>query len=536
MKSYTSCFKNHEWLFVCLVFLAMSLFYFSHLTTSGLWYDEAIEFFYSKYMTGTLPVGRPLTENMYERICATYQPPLYNVLMYFWLLLFDSEVAFRLAGVLTTFIGALGFYCALKKIANSKWGLVGVCVYLSAYSIRYYALECAEYNLLLCMECWMLYFFICCLSDDLPHARKRVLIGFYLFAVLSVYSQYGSAFLIVALFLTLCYTYVKRKDYVSLRWLLGLGFVTILVAIVPLWIWFIQIQIQKQGSAMANHHPIFVRNVLYSLVKSFCNSVSWIFSMSVITKGKLSFVMNSIVAFMGICSICSFFRGKRDVLAVCVMACIFCFMAFFIASACSFYAYNSWDGRYGCMNIIDGGRYILFFAPMLILTLMTGMYMFYQNIAFKMRNLMMCVAIGISMFFYVQLWVSHSEVKNDVREATKAWMEAGGYRSHTLVQEWAAGTFHFYFQHSPVYNQETLAKIITTDSRMRAKDKEAMMTYLMQIDVFKYSELYYVGNKWSPASPGNLEMVKDIFIQKGFDVETLKEEQQSVVLRMKEKL
>ena len=98
-KSYVSFFTKNEWLLVCLVLVAMSIFYFSHLTTSGLWYDEAIEYFYSKYMTGTIPVGMPQTENMYERICFTYQPPLYNLLMYLWLSVFDSESTFRLAAV-----------------------------------------------------------------------------------------------------------------------------------------------------------------------------------------------------------------------------------------------------------------------------------------------------------------------------------------------------------------------------------------------------------------------------------------------------
>ena len=536
-KSYVSFFTKNEWLLVCLVLLAMSIFYFSHLTTSGLWFDEAVEYFFSKCMTGTTSAGLPPTENMYERICITYQPPLYNVLMYLWLSVFDSESTFRLAGVLTTFVGAIGLYCAFRKITGIKWSLMGLCVYLTACSIKYYALECAEYNLLLCMECWMLYFFVCCITDTSARARKRAIIGFYAFAALSIYSQYGSAFLIAALFVALCCVYIKRKDYVSLRWLLGLGFAVALVAIIPLWIWFIQIQLQNQGTTAVNHNPVFVGNVFYSLKESFCNNVSWIFTMPETNKARLVLAMNLIVVGMGICTIISVFRWKRArVLASCLIACIICFMAFFIASACTFYAYNWWTGQYGCYNIItgEGGRYVLFFAPLLIFTLVTGTCVFCQNIAIKswLHKLMCFAPIVIAAIFYAQMWLSPYGLKNDVREATNTWMEVGGYRSHTLVQEWAAGTFHYYFHHSPVFSPEAQKSIITMDARMRMKDKDTLLKYLTGINVFTYPELYYVGNILSPGPPDKLEMIIEIFKQQGYDVETVKELQQSIVLRM----
>ena len=541
-KSYASFFSKNEWLLVCLVLLAMGIFYFSHLTTSGLWYDEAIEYFHSKYMTGTIPVGiPPTTENMLERIRVTFQPPLYNVLMYLWLSVFDSESTFRLAGVLTTFVGSIGIYCAFRKITGIKWALMGLCVYLTACSVKYYALECGEYNLLLCMECWMLYFFVCCITDISARAQKRGLIGFYAFAVLSIYSQYGSAFLIAALFVALCCVYIKRKDYVSLRWLFGLGAAVTLVAIIPLWIWFIQIQLQNQGTTAVNHNPVFVGNVFYSLKESFCNNVSWIFTMPKTNKVRLARAMNLIVVCMGICTIFSVFRRKRvRVLAPYLTACVICFMAFFIAGACTFYAYNWWIGQLGCNNIINGNRYILFFAPLLIFTLVTGTCIFCQNIAFKswLHKLMCFVPIIIAAIFYAQMWLSPCGIKkesycnNDIREATKTWIEIGGYRSHTLVQEWAAGTFHYYFRHSPVYNQETQENIITTDIRIRSKDKEALLKYLTEINVFTYPELYYVGNDWAPGHLDYLEKLKMIFIQQGYDIEAVKECHYYVILRM----
>ena len=52
-----------------------------NLTHASLWFDETIEYWYSKIMIGPLPFEN--TGSMYERIMTTYQPPLYNFLMMF---------------------------------------------------------------------------------------------------------------------------------------------------------------------------------------------------------------------------------------------------------------------------------------------------------------------------------------------------------------------------------------------------------------------------------------------------------------------
>ena len=252
-------------------------------------------------------------------------------------------------------------------------------------------------------------------------------------------------------------------------------------------------------------------------------------------KARLVLVMNLIVVGMGVCTIISVFRRKRArVLAPCLTACVICFMAFFIASACTLYGYNSWASQYGCYNIIDGNRYILFFAPLLIFTLVTGTCVCCQSIAIKswLHKLMCFAPIAIVAIFYAQMWLSPWVIKNDVREATKTWMEVGGNRSHTLVQEWVAGTFHYYFRHSPVFSLEAQKNITTMDVIIRTQDRKAMLKYLTGINVFSYPELYYVGNLPSPGSTDNLEMIRNIFTQQGYDVETVKEFKESVVLRM----
>lgn len=127
-------------------------------------------------------------------------------------------------------------------------------MYLSAYSVMYYALECAEYNLQLCMECWMIFFFIRCI--DVKEVSRKDIIGFYLFAVLSIYSQYGSAFLIISLFIVLFHNYIKYKSYNSFRWLIIIGILVVFIFIVPLWIFFVEPQMTHQESLTISHRPV----------------------------------------------------------------------------------------------------------------------------------------------------------------------------------------------------------------------------------------------------------------------------------------
>lgn len=534
MKSLTRYFRNirYECVVIALVLVITGCYYLSHLTVSGLWYDEGIEYFYSKYMVGSLPIGGYWT-NMYRRVCFTMQPPLYNVLMYFWLLVFDTEFTFRLAGVLTTFIGALGFYCGLRKITGWKWGVFGLVVYLSLASIVYYAMECAEYNLLLCMESWMVYFFICCVFDETRHERKRSVIGFYAFATLSVYSQYGAAFLIAALFIALFCVYVKRRDAMAIKWLLGFGFITLLIAIVPLWLLFIQKQMVLQGSSSVDHNPVYVNNFGYSFVMSLVNCISWIFNFEGVKGGVMTVIINMIVLLFGVSTAFVVIRKKTSgTLKACLLACLMCWSLFFFASAYSYYAYNGYLSTYGCENIINGTRYILFFAPLILLTLLIGIYSFYMNYVINRYYRIISQFIGISILFlfYIRMWTHEINVKDDVRETTSTWIKACGYRHHTLVQEYAAGPFYFYFSHSPIFNKETADKIIMTYMEIRKNDTKTMAAYLESLGTFSFPELYYVGNRTCPGSPKNLYILTETFKEKGYNVRTIGEEKNSVVL------
>ena len=69
-----------KYIFLGSVFTLFILITIYKLTNASLWYDEAIEYWYSKVLIGVLPYDSSMV-NMYQRIISTYQPPLYNVIM-----------------------------------------------------------------------------------------------------------------------------------------------------------------------------------------------------------------------------------------------------------------------------------------------------------------------------------------------------------------------------------------------------------------------------------------------------------------------
>ena len=528
---YMNYFNSREGWLLVVIFAFFGILYISGLTHSGLWFDESIEYYYSKYLTGPVPVN-PVDQsgnNMYERICITYQPPLYNILMYFWLLFFDNESWFRLAGVITTFLGSMGFYCAIRRLVGYKFGAIGLCIYLSTAAVAFYALECAEYNLMLCMECWMLYFFVVCIQFCQTTVEWRALVGLFLFATLSVYSQYGASFFVVGLIVSLCFTYIKYNNRTSLFRLCVMGVITCVIAVIPLYVFFVRIQLTGQGTDGISHTPVFVGNFMggipYSLTISFYEQIKWIFSTSLIWGWRSLQIMLIVISVGFTCIFYAVFHKQRlCVLLPSIAATLICYLSFFVLSACSYYAYNSWDGILGCYNIIKHTRYVLFFVPLLVFTFYVGIISMCKIL--EKRNLRR-LAIGylfVILFFFISnvVWGLHKgKIKSDTREATMAWLARKDYEHKIVVQEWECGTFMYYLQHSPEYSDEIKQHVILTKHEMRISEK--IERHLQELGVFDLQEFYFIGRKRvnDTSKEGEIRMISNLFAQKGYYVQTL---------------
>lgn len=169
------------------------------LTDAPLWYDEMIEFYYSKYLTGQIR-GVSLCNNLYERLQTnSFQPPLYNLIMHVWLLFGESEWWFRFSGVVFGLLGMLGLYACVKQFAG--WQVAALSVFVSSfvYEWMYYVKEVAEYHMMIMLLYWLLYIYF----KTFRNLTLKNIGWFTAVSVVLLYTQYGAVLAILPLAVSL---------------------------------------------------------------------------------------------------------------------------------------------------------------------------------------------------------------------------------------------------------------------------------------------------------------------------------------------
>ena len=513
--------NKKKWVFLGGILLAGFLTYILSLTSHGLWYDEAIEYYFSKVTSGKVPGGFGKS-TMYERILSTYQPPLYNWLMHIWLIFFDSEAGFRMAGVLTTLAGAIGIFCGIDKLINYKWASFGTCVYLFSTAVAHYATECAEYNLVLCCLSWTIYFYIICIKDQ----KIKNYIGFFLFACFSVYSQYGAAFMVIVLYLSLVIKCIKNKDTRILKTIGIISAIIAVVAVFPL-IWFFMLpQMNNQGSVSVSHFPHFRNaNIIIDFIVSIILQAAWNFYPSGINgQGNIMYyIQPALVGLAGIFTLAALLK-KNNTLKDFAGLCISSWIIFYIAVACSFYGYNGWIQSYGTENM--GERYGLFFVPLWVVTLCYGIYVFSGWLKIKLdinifKGYMILLIIAMCVYIGIEVKVSYSGgyFKEDIREISSVWYENKLYEKKTLVHEWSDAVFHFYLTHNDNYQEKYQNNIINTEMWIRSAGYDGMKTKFEEMGIFGLEEFYYI----SPAQEWeeNTSVFEQLMQDSGYEIKAL---------------
>ena len=224
--------RKERWIFICvmLFFLFTMIFKLTHSPLCG---DEWTEYHYSQS-----PIA---TGELYEKIIYTFQPPLYNFIMHFWLMIDKSVLWFRLFNVVIGFISGFFLLDTIKKLTGSKIAAFAAIVGLACtYQWVYSAQECSEYFLMVCSLIIAIWAYVCCLKD---FSYTRMVI-FILANVAAVFSQYGSVFIsmpILAAFY-LHYLWVAKKDRKKIVIITGAYLVSLIIFALPLWMFFLKIQ------------------------------------------------------------------------------------------------------------------------------------------------------------------------------------------------------------------------------------------------------------------------------------------------------
>lgn len=433
---------------VLLVFLLMALY---KLTDTPLWYDEMIEFYYSKYLTGQIR-GVSLCSNLYERLQTnSFQPPLYNLIMHVWLLFGESEWWFRFSGVLFGLFGMLGLYACVKQFAGWQAAALSVFVSSFVYEWMYYVKEAAEYNMMIMLLYWLLYFYF----RTFRNLTLKNIGWFTAISVVLLYTQYGAVLGILPLAVSLLIRAWKQEGK-KLGGRIALIYeITGAAAGLPLYFFLFRIQLQMNQSV--NYYTVAFEknNIFYDFFKMLLTTAQWLFTESK-TRFELPFALALPVAIL--IAVLSVRFRKNSEFNFFLVSCIAVWVVYYAVVRSGIYAYGDF-----------GNRYSLFLLPIwtvLIVYLAYEAFALIRMLTFPWKKLVFRGALGILLA--VQLGycaygfyrISIFDVKSDTRSVVRIWYDLEGYETPTYVVFGEAPSFTYYLTHDSRFREEYWDNIV----------------------------------------------------------------------------
>ena len=439
--------KNKEMIMVGAAFLFFFLMSCYKLTAAPLWYDETLEFYFSKDWSGAIENVTGL-QSLYERLVYySFQPPLYNLFMKVWLLFGESEWWFRFSCVIFALISAAGLFKTVKYKADTKTAALSVALYPLLYEIMYYFRECAEYALLLAVITWVMYFYFKALEEE----DTKYLLVFTLLCVVAVYSQYGAVFIIMPMAVSLLIEkWMKAREKVKV--LLSSYIVAVFGAGFPLYWWFMRIQLSVQDDAskkVSTTIEFLKDNVFYDFFKN----LSYVFSWSLIdfySIERFEILTALLLVGMIILSVFIFVCGKNRGLNHLLIGNVVSWVLYYVLVKSNVYARGGF-----------GNRYNVFFVPVWFVTMVLLAYesikLVKERFQKKWAARALMLLFAATSLFIVALNIRkmpHIFEKSNTREAVEAWYEQEGYHSFTYVCFGENVSFEYYLTHNDNYKEE----------------------------------------------------------------------------------
>ena len=498
--------KQRDFLLTGAAFALFFLVSCHRLTMSALWFDEAIEYWYSKVLTGPLPFSQ--TANMYERIVTTLQPPLYNVLLWFWLRVSDTEWWFRFFGVCAGLAGMAALHRTVRRYTGKTWfAAATVCGAAFVYRMSFYWQEAAEYCLLLASLFWT----VCAWFRLFEEPSRKHIALFLLSAIVPVYSQYGAAFPVAALALTAFFAMRDARRTLELC----AGYAAALIcAGLPLWFLFLkkQLPMQRGGSfagTSITFHDGFFRDSLRNLMTVF----RW--NMAPDYSGMSARLLLGVIL---LAALAVLIWGRRPARAF-VLANVLTWLFYYFAVKAGIYADMSYGGF--------GNRYNLFFIPLWIplgAVLLWECVRILAEEPFLDKRGVPVLVLGAALCFIgcscVLSWntrLSKNWIKDDIREAVYRWYDAGGPDETTLVYYAANGGFAYYVRMTPGYTADTENRVTYMDW-YEARSGDEYHAYFDGLYGTDWPDTLYIV---SDHNNDDLNTMLHEFREAGYDVEEL---------------
>ena len=398
----------------------------------SLWFDEAYE-----YWSASVDL-----EHIPEAVTTSFQPPLYTYLLHSWLTFSEEAIWLRFLSVMLSMLSMVGVAVLAQTIFGSAGTLIAALLMAAMPSEVRYAQEAAEYALMECTLVWGMYFLYQTFRN--PTWKNWALGGF--FVVLSIYSHYGASITVIALALL---TFVENLRGKSKDWLLkqSVVMVGILVACLPLLIYFFPKQLQDQGSA-----PAFQLSSWIAELERFALSMgdSFLFPLTGWPWSSLPKWPGQIIVYSTlILSIIILVKRSPNFSKRILVWFWGTYITYYLLVRTGLYAYG-----------ISGFRYVLILSPLLVLTMVAGIYHLLQWERTPILGYaLLAVVVGVSVYSLPNRTLSEITrgerlwpETEDLREVTQHWIQHRDRGDMTYVYYGAVPAFRYYVR---LYGEES---------------------------------------------------------------------------------
>lgn len=419
------------------------------LTHSSLWFDEWIEYHVSQ--------AEIWNGDLYQSIIDTFQPPLYNFLMHFWLKINDSILWFRLFNVIIGFLSGILLYRTLKKICNWQVACLAVFMLGAAYQWVYCIQECSEYALMAFILFFAIYEYVMCI-DRFTIGRMGLFIAACIGAI---YSQYGSVFVAVPL-LALFFFRVETSKEIGKKKkiIIAISYIISFVAFaVPLYVFFARQQMEH--NAIGNNTVPFSSDVLVRLPSALGNIIGYLFNLHTGNAWKILWGLFGIFLFA--LSVCVLAHKKTDWMKKSIILTLWItYGVHFLLTELHIYAMIHPGQSLGFLS-----RYSYFYFPILFAAVPVLFFEIKKQGSPMMIKVLprlsgaAFLCIFLSLYSLLGNWY---KAKDDIY--AKIWQENRGWKEPTYVLGSAKMAFDYYIPRLTAGTTENMYEhvVFTEDS------------------------------------------------------------------------
>ncbi len=428
-------------------FLFMMIFRLMH---SALWGDEWTEYKFSQ--------AHILNGDLYRNIISTFQPPLYNFIMHFWLKAGTSIVWFRSFNIFLGFLSGIFLFRSLTVLYSRKTACAALCILAVCYQWIYCIQECSEYALMLCALFGALCFYILSFKQ-FTYFR---MVMFVLCAIASIYSQYGAVFVALPLLLLffLGNIFDKNTNKVRKIWIVVIYLGSFVIAALPLYFYFLRLQMS--GNKITENKvsltpelfmdfPFCLGKIIGYFFHLYPGEDMWSFLFSI-----AGFLLISLSVMLVVRKSSSNDGWVKKSLLICTW--IGYFMHYLLVRL-HIYAMTHPGESSGFYC-----RYSYFYLPLLCLAVPVVILEYkaaadrevYPAILKYTVGILCASIIGLSFCSTIKNW--NKSLDN---EFAKIWLEHNGWEDTTYLYGCAPDGFQYYISHSKEYREGFLDKATT---------------------------------------------------------------------------